>query len=548
MKDKTLRLAIAQVNSTVGDLQGNAAKISRYIKKAKDCGADIVCFPELALCGYPPEDLLFKESFIQSAEAALQVIAKEIGPTPAIVGTALKKNKRIYNAAAALQNGKTTWTYFKRKLPNYGVFDEKRYFSPGKDLGLFKVKGVPIGISICEDIWDRDPKTSVCLIQARAGAKILINISASPFHAGKFTVRNGILRRLVREARVPVLYINMVGGQDELVYDGRSMAMDAGGQLRVLAKSFEEDIALVHFDLKNGQVHSIWKEKAPMPSGIEEIHHALVVGIRDYVNKNRFKSVILGLSGGVDSALTAALAVQAIGRDRVVAVSMPSKYSSKATQADAVKLAKNLGIQLMIIPIGEILKVYLKVLAPHFEGKAPDATEENLQSRIRAMILMALSNKFGHLVLSTGNKSEITVGYCTLYGDMAGGFSVLKDAPKGMVYALSRLVNKQTRPPAIPQSTLDRAPSAELKHNQKDQDTLPPYPMLDRIIQGYIEEDMGYQELAREGLNPKVLQKVIHMADSSEYKRRQSPPGVKITPKSFGRDRRMPITNRFSEW
>ncbi len=548
-KPDHLKIAICQINPTVGDLKANARKIIEYyLKSVEDYSPDLVVFPECALTGYPPEDLLLKASFIKGADAALKTIAQEIGPTLAIVGTVTANGQSIFNSAVGLQGGKSVWTYSKRILPNYGVFDEQRYFSPGKETGIFKVQGVPMGISVCEDIWEDDLSLNPCAAQARKGARILINISASPFFAGKFDVRYQLLKRRVKETKVPIIYVNMAGGQDELVYDGRSMAMDADGHLRVLTKSFEEDIGLVHFDLNKGHVRSIWREKAALPLGIPEIHQALLTGTRDYVNKNKFKSVILGLSGGIDSALTAALAVEAIGKDRVIGVTMPSRFSSSETVGDAEKVAINLGIKFLKIPIHGIHRAFLKELAPAFKGMKADTTEENIQPRIRGMILMALSNKFGHLVLTTGNKSEISVGYCTLYGDTAGGFAMLKDAPKGMVYDLSRYINKLEGREIIPASTIRRVPTAELKFNQTDQDTLPPYPVLDKIIQGYVEEDLSYEQLLRRGFDAKVLQRVIQMIDRSEYKRRQSPPGIKITPKAFGRDRRMPITNKFTEW
>ncbi|OGR84294.1 MAG: hypothetical protein A2901_03015 [Elusimicrobia bacterium RIFCSPLOWO2_01_FULL_54_10] len=548
MKLDQLKVAICQINSTVGDLSGNSRKIIEYyLKSVEDYSPDMVVFPECALSGYPPEDLLLKSGFMNALAKSLDSVRKEVGRTLAVVGTPMMKEGRRFNSAVGIQNGKILWAYSKRILPNYGVFDEKRYFTPGSDLGLFRVQGVPAGISICEDIWEDDMRLSPCMAQAKRGAKILINISASPFHSGKFGVRYDLLKRRVAAVKTPVIYANCVGGQDELVYDGRSMAMDAKGQLRVLASSFEEDIRIVHIDLANGQVKSIWREKAALPLGVPEIHQALVLGTRDYVNKNRFKSALVGLSGGVDSALVAALAAEAIGRDRVIGVTLPSKFSSEETRGDAEKLARNLGIQFLKIPIQKINRAFLDELAPFLKGRKPDVTEENLQPRIRATILMALSNRYGHLVLTTGNKSEIAAGYCTLYGDTAGGFAMLKDASKGMVYSLARYVNKMAGRPVIPASTLSRAPTAELKFRQKDQDTLPPYPVLDKILDGYVEEDLGYDDLIRKGFDKETVKKVIRMVDSSEYKRRQSPPGIKISPKAFGRDRRMPVTNLFSD-
>lgn len=548
MKPGQLNIAVCQINPIVGDLAGNSRKIIEYYRMAvQDHSPDLVVFPECALIGYPPEDLLLKKSFLDAARKALHEVCREAGRTPAVVGTALAKNGLVFNSAVGIQNGSIQWTCAKKILPNYGVFDESRYFSPGTDLGVIRVRGIPIGISICEDIWEEDMKLSPCMAQARHGAKILINLSASPFHAGKFGVRHRLLKRRARQTGLPVIYVNCVGGQDELVYDGRSMAVDERGRIQVLAESFEEDIRVVHMDLARGHVASIRREMAALPAGIAEIHKALVLGTRDYCDKNRFKTAVVGLSGGVDSALTAALAVEAIGTDRVVGVTLPSKFSSRLTRDDAEKLAKNLGIRFLKIPIQRIYQAFLRELGPFLKDRAPDVTEENLQPRIRASILMALSNRYGHLVLTTGNKSEISVGYCTLYGDTAGGFAVLKDAPKGVVYELARYVNHQAGHPVIPISTIRRAPSAELKFNQKDQDTLPPYPLMDNILDGYVKRDLGYRELLRKGLDGKTVRRVIKMVDANEYKRRQSPPGVKITPKAFGRDRRMPITNRFSD-
>lgn len=548
MKTGAFRIAVCQIDPTVGDLAGNSQKIVEYYRKAVSAHSpDLVVFPECALIGYPPEDLLLKKSFLDAARDALDGISREAGGTPLIVGTALARKGLAFNSAVCLQNGKIRWTYSKKILPNYGVFDEKRYFSPGGDPGVFRVKGVPMGISICEDIWEDDMKVSPCMAQARSGAALLINISASPFFAGKFGVRHRLLKRRARQTGLPIVYVNCSGGQDELVYDGRSMAVDERGRLQVLAKSFEEDTRVVHVELSGKRVSSIRPDKAAMPTGVAEIHQAIVLGTRDYIDKNGFKSAVVGLSGGVDSALVAALAVEAIGPDRVVGVTLPSRFSSSGTRSDAEKLARNLGIRFLKIPIQRIYQAYLKELAPYLKGRPADTTEENLQPRIRAALLMALSNRYGHLVLTTGNKSEISVGYCTLYGDTAGGFAVLKDAPKGVVYEMARYVNHRAGRAVIPLSTLRRAPSAELKSGQKDQDTLPPYPLLDRILDGYVKGDLSYGELLRKGLDGRTVRRVIKMVDANEYKRRQSPPGVKITPKAFGRDRRMPITNRFSD-
>jgi NAD+ synthase (glutamine-hydrolysing) len=620
------------MNPTVGDLKGNSRKIIDFYNQTVEMGSpDLVVFPECCLTGYPPEDLLYRKSFLQANHFYVREIAKHVRDSACIFGFCNEQKGKVYNSAVFIGNSKLLWTYSKQALPNYGVFDEKRYFAPGSDSGIFKLKGVPIGLSICEDLWEGE-KDNFCVQQAKKGVKLLINISASPYHAGKFHIRLELLKRRVRQTRCPILYVNLIGGQDELIFDGRSVLVDPKGKIMLLAKSFEEDIKFYDFfltpfysplkirgrfgrpsflsspvpyplhsppeprltcDFDDAPIkgaaanplnrgsgdspltirgifplarHDVLAGKGeskgviiePLIGGIEGIHSALVLGIRDYVNKNGFEKVLIGLSGGIDSALTACLAVEALGKDRVLGVTMPSRYSSKATLSDAHRLARNLGIKILAIPIEKIFKAYLTTLTPFLKKSPPalkkrergggiDLTIENLQPRIRGTLLMALSNKLGHLVLTTGNKSEMSVGYCTLYGDTAGGFSVLKDVPKGLVYQLSELYNKKAGQKIIPKTTLIRAPTAELRYHQKDQDTLPPYDLLDQIIQGYVEEDKGVKELCRKGFSKAVLAKVIQMIDRNEYKRRQSPPGIKITPKAFGKDRRMPITNRFEE-
>ena len=546
---KSLRVALCQINPTVGDLKGNAARITEFYKKALVFEPDLAVFPELALTGYPPEDLVLREGFLQETQCYLDKIASEVEEAACIVGFVQSKRKGIFNSAAVLKSGKISALYSKHSLPNYGVFDEKRYFVPGSDLGLVRIKGIPVGLSICEDIWENDPILSPCIRQAKKGARILINISASPFHAGKLDLRARLLKKRTEQTGCHVVYVNMAGGQDELVFDGRSLVMDEKGDCVVLAKSFEEDIKIADFNLKGKRLTAVDRmDREYLPAGSEEIYKALVLGTKDYVEKNNFKNVVVGLSGGIDSALTACVAVDALGKDRVLGLTLPSKYSSVATRKDARETAARLGIRFLSVPIQPVFEAFLKALAPHFKGARPGVAEENLQSSIRGTLLMAFSNKFGHLVLTTGNKSEVSVGYSTLYGDTAGGFAVLKDVPKTVVYLLSEYVNEKSGREIIPRSVLRRAPSAELKPNQKDQDTLPPYDLLDRIIKGYVEEDKGFNQLLKEKFKRPVLEKVIKMIDLNEYKRRQTPPGIKITPKSFGRDRRMPITNRFTEF
>ncbi len=559
MKDKTLRVAVAQINSTVGDLQGNAARISRYIKKAKDYGADIVCFPELALCGYPPEDLLLKPKFISDNVKALKKLARTIkGNIAAIVGFADGTSKEAYNAAAVIYNGKIKGVYHKILLPNYGVFDEKRYFGPGDKLPVFSFGDFIFGVNICEDIWNPRGPTKE---QASAGARLILNINASPYYAGKFKQRQSIIANQAKGNNVFVVYANLVGGQDELVFDGQSMIVDNKGKMLACAKAFVEDLLIQDLAvlvsritppkkiIRISRVLALPKKKLAIQQDTEildpqaEVYQALVLGLKDYVLKNGFGKVIIGLSGGIDSSLVATLAVDALGRENVAGVFMPSRYSSSQSHEDAIALARNLGIKFITISIEQIFRFYLLVLEPHFTGLGKDTAEENLQARIRGNILMAFSNKFGWLVLTTGNKSEMSTGYATLYGDMAGGLAVIKDVPKTLVYELSRYRNSIC--PVIPERVFTKAPTAELKPNQKDQDTLPPYETLDPILKAYVEEDKGLAKIISSGFDEKIVNKVIGMVDSNEYKRRQSPPGIKITPKAFGRDRRMPITNKY---
>jgi NAD+ synthase (glutamine-hydrolysing) len=560
MKDKTLlRVAIAQVNSTVGDLDGNAAKIKRYIQEAQDSDTDIICFPELALCGYPPEDLLLKPKFVSDNVYALKDLARNItGDIVAVVGFADGKFKETYNAAAVIHNRQIKGIYRKIFLPNYGVFDEKRYFVSGDKSLVFRLGDSIFGVNICEDIWQADGPTK---LQAAAGAKLILNINASPYYATKFKERQAVIINQAKTNGVFVVYANLVGGQDELVFDGQSMIVDNQGKVLARAKAFAEDLLIQDLDIPPSRAKSskkiikiaetlskpkkklVTRKQSKILEPVAEVYQALVLGLKDYVIKNGFGKVIIGLSGGIDSSLVAALAVDALGSENVTGVFMPSRYSSVNSQEDAAALAKNLGIKLITLSIEQIFRFYLLLLEPHFAGLGRDTAEENLQARIRGNIMMAFSNKFGWLVLATGNKSEMSTGYATLYGDMAGGLAVIKDVPKTLVYRLSR--HRNTLGQVIPERVFTKAPTAELKPDQKDQDTLPPYEILDEILKAYVEEDKDLTKIIASGFDKETVYKSTGMVDKNEYKRRQSPPGIKITPKAFGRDRRMPITNKY---
>ncbi len=542
-----IRVAIAQINPTVGDLTGNQQIIADQIRRAKSFDADVVIFPELAICGYPPEDLLHKDHFIQDNIKTLRSLVKETKDITAIIGFVdSDKNKKIYNAAAIIQHKKLKGVYRKGELPNYGVFDEKRYFSEGKGGKVFSIAKTRLGVSVCEDMW---VERGVCQRQAKAGAKLLINISASPYDVGKLKERERLLKRRAKQTKAFVCYANLVGGQDELVFDGGSLIVDPKGNIVASGKAFEEDMVIA--DLPIGSAH-IKKEKQPIKKNRAKrlsqdgrTYQALVLGTRDYAQKNGFQKTVLGLSGGIDSALVAAIAVDALGKENVIGVTMPSRYTSTGTKADAVKLADNLGIRLIETPIEKIFKIYLSELKGQWKGTKSGLAEENLQARIRGDILMTLSNKFGWLVLTTGNKSEVAVGYCTLYGDMTGGFALIKDVPKTKVYDLAKFRNIQKKN-EIPASILKRAPSAELKADQKDQDSLPPYDILDEMLKEYVENHWSLAKMAKK--NSRGLAKeIIRMVDRSEYKRRQAPPGIKITPRAFGKDWRLPITNHYKE-
>lgn len=574
---RTLRIGLCQINTTVGDIKGNTQKILDYMARGKKGGADLLVFPEMAVTGYPPEDLLFMPKFIEANLKAIKEIARATTSITAIVGF-VHKDGDIFNSAALLHHGRLIDVYSKVYLPNYGVFDELRYFRPGRGNFIFTLQSIPIGISICEDLWyPGDPIRTQALY---GGAELMVNISSSPYHSGKTASREKLISTRASDNVAIVAYCNLVGGQDELVFDGGSMIFDQKGELVVRGKQFEEDLVLADLDLEavfRMRLHDprIRREKRndeekglrkidlpgkprqskrmpPLPKRdsrpldrLSEIYSALTLGTGDYVRKNGFHTVLIGLSGGIDSALTASIAVDALGKKGVVGVAMPSPYSSEESFKDAKLLAKNLGIRMITIPITEIFQAYLKTLAVPFKQVKPDVTEENLQARIRGNILMALSNKFGWLVLTTGNKSEMSVGYCTLYGDMAGGYAVLKDVPKTLVYELAKYRNRKEGKEIIPGNVFSKPPSAELRPNQKDEDSLPPYPVLDPILQAYVEEDKGLKEIAEMGFKEAMVKEVINMVDHNEYKRRQSPPGVKITHRALGKDRRLPVTNKY---
>ena len=574
-----IRFGIAQINSTVGDLNGNTRKIAEFIDRAKSLGVDLLTFPELAITGYPPEDLLLKPQFIkQNRESLDKIIEHSLGI--AIVVGFVDSDADIYNAAAVVYNKNLVGVYHKFYLPNYGVFDENRYFQAGKECPVFTIYGIGIGITICEDIWY---ETGPATVQASAGARLLVNISASPYHAGKGLSRERMLATRAADNVAIVAYNNLVGGQDELVFDGNSVIFSEKGEPIARGRQFEEDLVVADLDMESvfrSQLHDprrrketpwVKKElervtkfevsnegsvaaKPPFPlrqverlSEIAEIYQALVLGVRDYVRKNGFEKVVIGLSGGVDSSLVAIIAADALGADNVIGVSMPSRYSSPGSKSDAEALARNLGIEFRVIPIEKAFSSYLETLAEPFKGAQPDSTEENIQARIRGNILFALSNKFGWLVLACSNKSETATGYTTIYGDMAGGFIPLKDVPKTTVYKLAQYRNRQTGKEVILPAILTKAPSAELRPNQKDTDTLPPYDVLDPILKAYVEDDLAIDQIIAMGFDRDTVIKTARLVDRSEYKRRQTAPGIKITPRDFGRDRRLPITNRFRE-
>jgi len=564
-----LRIGMAQMNTTVGDLEGNTRRIWEAIDRAREAGVDIVCFPELSIPGYPPEDLLLKPDFVRGNLAALDEVTARTRGITAIVGF-VDRGNHLYNAAAVLSDGQRVGVYHKQRLPNYGVFDEKRYFHPGRRAPVYVIGGVPVGVTICEDIWFPG---GPCQAEAAAGALVIININGSPYHAGKWRQRAEMLRTRARDYGVVLCYNNLVGGQDELVFDGMGMVFDHAGMLLARGKQFEEDLVVCDIDPEAVRRQRLFAPVATVPGEdgpiitptihvsdarqetkppivpqmaspldeTEEVYRALVLGTRDYMRKNRFTDAVIGLSGGIDSSLVATIATDALGAERVHTAWMPSRFSSDESRAYAREVAENLGVQHIDLEIDKIFQAFLDSLQPAFGGRPHDTTEENIQARIRGTLLMALSNKFGWLVLTTGNKSEMSVGYATLYGDMAGGFAVLKDVPKTLVYDLAGWRNGQKR--IIPEGVITRAPTAELRAGQKDSDTLPPYEILDPILKLYVEEDTPPDEIVAQGYPADLVAKVVTMVDRNEYKRRQAPPGVKITPKAFGKDRRLPITN-----
>jgi len=574
-----IRVGIAQINSTVGDLSGNTRKIIESIDQAKSLGVDLLTFPELAITGYPPEDLLLKPQFIKQNRESLNRIIEHCSDIAVVVGF-VDSDGDIYNAAAVLYDKKLVGVYHKFYLPNYGVFDENRYFQAGRECPVFIIYGIGIGITICEDMWY---EAGPAIIQAYAGAKVLINISASPYHAGKGLFRERMLATRASDSVAIVVHNNLIGGQDELIFDGNSLIINEKGELIARGKQFEEDFLVTDLDVESvfrSQLHDPRRRKEtprirekleeatkievsseypaiarpPLPprrverlDELAEIYQALVLGTRDYVRKNGFEKVVIGLSGGVDSSLVATIATDALGADNVIGVSMPSRYSSPGSKSDAEALARNLGIQFKVISIEKAFSSYLETLAEPFKDIQPDVTEENIQARVRGNILFALSNKFGWLVLACSNKSETATGYTTLYGDMAGGFIPLKDVPKTMVLELARYKNRQAGKEVIPSAVLTKAPSAELRPDQKDTDTLPPYDILDPILKAYVEDDLAIDQIIAMGFDRDMVTKVARLVDRSEYKRRQAAPGIKITPRDFGRDRRLPITNRFKE-
>ncbi len=559
-----LRIAACQIDTVVGDLGGNVDRVLAALDEAEAAGADLAVFPELAVTGYPPEDLLLKPGFVSDNLAALEKVASRTGRCAAVVGF-VDAGRDLFNAAAVCAFGSVQGVYRKRLLPNYAVFDEQRYFAPGMEPPtLYLVAGVRVGVSICEDVW---APAGPAAEQAAGGAELVVNLSASPYYAGRLPERERMLATRAADASCALVYVNSVGGHDELVFDGSSLVLDASGGLVARAPQFVEQVMVVDLDVRpvfrkrlldpRGRATAPALEEVlitprsetadgsarPVPaeplSRVEEVHRALVLGTRDYVVKNGFTDVVIGLSGGVDSSLVAAVAVDALGPEHVHGVLMPSRYSSPGSVSDALELARNLGIDHRVIEIEPIHAATLGQLAPSFEGWPPDLAEENVQARIRGMLLMALSNKFGWMVLATGNKSEMAVGFSTLYGDLAGGFAVIKDVPKTLVYALA------SRHPAIPEAVLVKPPSAELRPDQRDDQSLPPYEELDPVLEAYVEGDATASDLERAGFDPALVRRVVTMVDRAEYKRRQAPPGVRVTPKAFGKDRRMPITNRY---
>jgi NAD+ synthase (glutamine-hydrolysing) len=576
---RRLRVALAQINTTVGDFEGNSARILDAARRAADLDADLVAFPELAITGYPPEDLLLRGPFLDDAAAALEALARDAAALPPLVVGCIEFDGVLYNAAAVVHGGAVVGWHRKHRLPNYGVFDEQRYFQPGHETPRFVVAGIEVAATVCEDIWYADgPARDAAL----AGAEVIVNINASPFHAGKTRERERMIATRATDNHVAIAYVNQVGGQDELVFDGNSLVIDARGELLARGASMREDLVVADIavdEVRQVRLHesrlrrsrlagepapalhltaarvtsSQDGERAPLPAtdleppdALAEIYDALVTGTRDYVHKTGFEDVHVALSGGLDSSLVAAVAVDALGAEHVRGVSLPSRYSSEGSIGDARDLADRLGIELVTMPIEPLHETALDTLAREFEGTREGTAEENLQSRLRGMLVMALSNKFGSLVLTTGNKSEYACGYATLYGDMVGGFAVIKDVPKTLAYELAR--HRNSRDPGsevIPQAVIDKPPSAELRPGQLDTDSLPPYEVLDPIIEAYVEDDASFEAIVDRGFEPQTVRRIIELINRNEYKRRQSPPGVKITPRAFGRDRRYPLASRY---
>ena len=584
---RNFRLAMAQMNPTVGDIDGNTARIIEYVEQARERQADLVAFPELAITGYPPEDLLFKTSFLQANVEAMQRVVAAARGIAVVVGYVEVGDSAtgvdIANAAAIGYDGRLIDSYRKMYLPNYGVFDEDRYFRRGDECPVYRINGVGVGVNICEDIWY---PVGAIAVQREAGAELIVNINGSPFHAGKSAHREKMIGTRAADNGLFVAYLNLVGGQDELVFDGASLVCDMTGDVVARSPAFAEDLLVTDLDidsvfrarlrapLSRKENSNILREigtpktvpvseyrasdRQPLESSVaarvmgpvEEVYHALVTGTRDYIRKSGFSKALIGLSGGVDSALTATVAADALGKENVVGVTMPSRYSSEGSVSDSRELADNLGIECWVVPIEPAHLAFTDMLEPYFEGTTANVAEENVQARIRGNVLMTISNKFGWIVLTTGNKSEMAMGYATLYGDMAGGFAVIKDVPKTLVYDLCRWRNEKHggRPgdkAPIPEAIINKPPSAELRPDQLDEDTLPPYEKLDPIVRAYVEEDYSYQEMVEMGHDPAAVRQVISFVDRNEYKRRQAPPGVKITPRAFGKDRRLPIVNRY---